>query len=165
MGIGLLLRAVPLWAWALVAALAWGGLQHRRASVAGSELLRVQGEIATAREQAMHGALVETSRRLSAQQEVADAAQTAARRARADAVSAGAAAGKLRTHAASLAASAGACDPAATVDGAAAGGAGVVLADMLGRVTAHAGELASEADKRGAAGAECAGRYGALKAP
>lgn len=160
-----LLRLIPLWAWALAAALAWGAWQHRRASVAGAELLRVQSEIATAREQAMRGALVETARRLAAQQEVADAAQTAARRARADAVNAGAAAGRLRAHAASLAASAGACDTPAAGDGAATGGAAVVLSDMLGRVTAHAGELAAEADKRGAAGAECVGRYRALTPP
>jgi hypothetical protein len=85
-----LLRAVPLWAWALVAALLWGGWQYRRAESAGAELLRIQAETATLREGAMHQALIETTRRLKAQQEAADAAETAASAARADATAAAA---------------------------------------------------------------------------
>ena len=160
-----LLRAVPLWAWALTAALLWGGWQYRRAERAGAELLRHQHEVATLRESAMHSALVETSRRLAAQQEAADAAELQARRARADSAAAAGAADRLREHAARLAASAAACDPAAAAVGPAASAPGSVLADMLGRLEAHGRELAAEADRRGIAGSECAQRYDALTLP
>jgi Protein of unknown function (DUF2514) len=158
-----LLRVVPLWAWALLAALAWGGWQHHRATQAGAELARVQAETATLREQAMHGALIETTRRLSAQQRAADDAEIQTRRARADADAADAAAGRLRAHAARLAASAGACDTSAPGHGPAASAPGLVLADMLGRLERRGRELAAEADRRGIAGRECAARYDALK--
>lgn len=157
-----LLRAVPLSAWAIAAALAWGGWQHHRATAAGAELARVQQQTADLRERAMHGALIETTRRLTAQQEAANAAETLARRARADAAAAGAAAGQLRSYAAGLAARAGACDsPAATVSPAASA-PGVVLADLLGRAADRAVDLAAEADRRGIAGGECAQHYDAL---
>ena len=157
-----LLRIVPVWVWALAAALAWGGWQYTRAERAGAQLLAHQAQTATLREQAMHSALIETTRRLSAQQRAADAAETQSRRARADAAGAAGAADRLRAHAAQLAASAAACNPAPAVDGAAAAGPGLVLADMLGRMEARGRELAAEADRRGIAGSECAGRYDAL---
>lgn len=157
-----LLRAVPLSAWAIVAALAWGGWQRHQALDAAAELATLQRQTAELREQAMHGALVETTRRLSAQQEAADAAEILARRARADADAAGAAGQRLRAHAAQLAASAAACDPAAAAVGPAASAPGVVLADMLGRLEARGREHAAEADRRGIAGGECAARYDAL---
>ena len=158
----MLLRVVPMWAWALMAALAWGGWQFHRAERAGATLLRLQHDTAMLREQAMHGALIETTRRLSAQQEAANAAQTKTIAARAAAASAAGVADRLRSHAAALAASAAACNPAAATVGAAASAPGSVLADMLGRVEARGRELAAEADRRGIAGSECEQRYEAL---
>lgn len=159
------LRFVPMWAYVVIAALAFGAFQHRRAERAGAELLRHQHETATLRESAMHQALIETTRRLSAQQEAADAAERQARRARADSAAAAGAADRLRDHAARLAASAAACDPAAAAIGPAASAPAVVLADMLGFLEARGRELAAEADRRGIAGSECASRYDALTAP
>lgn len=157
-----LLRVIPIWAYALAAALAWGGWQKHRANEAGAQLARHITETAQLREQAMHAALIETTRRLSAQQEAADHAQASTRRAQADATAAAGAAGRLRTYAASLAASAGACNPAPAGVSAAASAPGVVLADLLGRLEASGRSLAEEADRRGIAGAECVGRYEAL---
>lgn len=156
------LRVVPLWAWALLAALLWGGWQYRRAETSGAELLRVQADTATLREGAMHRALVETTRRLTAQQEAADAAETAASAARADAIAAAGVADRLRRHAARLAASAGACNPSSAAVSPAASAPAVVLADMLGRLEARGRELAAESDRRGIAGTECQRRYQAL---
>lgn len=157
-----LLRAVPLWVWALAAALLWGGWQHRRAEQAGAERLRLHSEAAKLREEALRGALVETTRRLAAQQEVANAAQRQAKQAAADAASASAAAGRLRAYADKLAARAAACDPAAAGVGQAASAPAVVLADMLSRLEEAGRQLAAESDRRRAAGEECVGRYDAL---
>lgn len=117
---------------------------------------------ASARENAMHTALVETARRLTAQQEAARRAQQTAQRARADALAANAVAGQLRSYAADLAARADGCDSAATTGGPAGPGAGSVLADMLSRLESRGREIAAEADRRGAAGSECEQRYDAL---
>lgn len=157
-----LLRLVPIWAYALVAALAWGAIQHHRATEAGADLARHITETAQIREQAMHAALIETTRRLTAQQEAADHAQESTRRASAAAAAAADTAGRLRAHAARLAASAAACNPAAATIGAATGAPGDLLADMLGRLEESGRSLAAEADRRGIAGAECAARYEAL---
>lgn len=156
-----MLRAVAI---ALVLALAAAGVQTWRLLHLQAAVATERQHIATAREQAMHAALIETTRRLAAHQEAADAAQTRARRARADAASAGAAADRLRQHVATLAAGACASDPAAAAVGAAASAPGLVLADLLGRLEARGRDLAAEADRRGIAGDECAGRYDALNA-
>lgn len=132
------------------------GWRHGQAEAQQRELQ------ATAREEAMHQALVETARRLTAQQEAARHAETIARRARADAVAADAVAGQLREYAADLAARADACSAAPATVGAAASAPGSVLAELLGRVESRGRELAAEADRRGVAGFECEQRYDAL---
>lgn len=122
-------------------------------------------QLASAREGAMHGALIETTRRLQAQQEAAHAAAIQARQARDTAAAADAVAGRLREHAASLAARASACNSAAAPIGPPASAPGDLLADMLRRLEASGRELAAEADRRGVAGGECAERYRALTPP
>ena len=98
--------------------------------------------IATAREEALHAALVDQAN--AARQALAKA--DAARR---DARAAGAAADGLRKRAADLAAR---CS-AESND--AAGGAGDLLADMLSRMEAHGRELAEYADAARIAGQQC----------
>ena len=122
-----------------------------------------QALVATAREEAMHGALIMTTLRLSAQQEAANAAEKKARLARSDAAAAGVAADGLREYAARLAADADACHSSAPAVGAAASSPGALLADMQRRLEAGGRELAAEADRRGTAGGECEQRYDALK--
>lgn len=114
-------------------------------------------QVASVREEAMHAALIETTRRLTAQQEAADAATRQARRARVDAAAAADAAGRLRAQAIELAASAARCDSAPAGDGAADR-----LARVLGESVERYREVAAAADRAIIAGSECAGRYEAL---
>lgn len=152
-----LLRLVPIWAYTLAAALAWGGWQHHRARVAGVELAQHITQTANLREQAMHAALIETTRRLMAQQEAADAAALQTRQARTAAAAAGSAADKLRAHAARLAASAAACNPTA-----AASSPADRLAHILGESVDRYREVAAAADRAVIAGQLCERSYGAL---
>lgn len=157
-----LLRVVPVWALALTAALAWGAWQRHSAIQATQALAEVQLQTATLREQAMHAALIETTRRLSAQQEVTHAAQARARQALQDRAAAASAADSLRQRADQLAARAGACDTAAADGGEAARAAGMVLADMLGRVEEAGRSAAAGLDAATTAGIACERSYEAL---
>lgn len=123
---------------------------------------RQQAHVATLREEAMHQALIETTRRLQAQTEATDAAAQRARRARADAAAADAAAGSLREHVARLAARAAGDDPAAAGGGQAASDAARMLAELQRRADERAGILARIADERGTAGELCERAYDAL---
>lgn len=157
-------RIVPPWAWLGLAVLAWGGCQRHNATRAESKLQQAQQRAAEERarthelrEQAMHGALVETTRRLKDQQEAATHAQRLHEAARA-AAAAGADAERLFGDAAAgLAARACAGDPAAS---------GVSPADQLANAlrasTAQYRALALTADDAIARGIECERRYDAL---
>lgn len=126
---------------------------------------RQAAHVATLREGAMHQALIETTRRLTAQTEATDAAATRARRARADAAAADAAADSLREHVARLAARAAGDDPAAAGGGQAAADAARMLAELQRRADERAGILARIADERGTAGELCERAYDALMRP
>ena len=145
-------RAVPVWVWFLLAALAWGGWQRHRATAAITELAEV-------REAAMRAALVETTRRINAQVEVISEANNAKAKAQASAATATAASGRLRQRADAIAS---ACSPSAAAAGPAASSPGAVLADMLGRLDQAGRELAAIADERGIAGQACERAYRAL---
>lgn len=158
-----LLRAVPLWAWAVAAALAWGGIQHYRAKSAG-ETLRLQQAAAAAEEaQALRKAITETERRVAAQQEAASAARAELDRAQRDAAAARAAAGRVRVAAAAYAASAASPDPASPGRCEAAQAAAGMLAQLLGRAVERAAVLADHADRATASGKACEAAYDALR--
>jgi len=150
----LMLRAVPAWAYATALALAWGGFQHHRATAAVNELAAV-------RESAYRAALIETTRRLAAQQEVTHAADLALAQARADADGAALAADRLRGAARRAAGRACAAAPAGP--GAPASAPAVVLADVLIRADGRAGELAAAVDAARIAGTACERAYEALR--
>lgn len=143
---------------ALVAAgLAFAGGWKVRDWSADRQAAETAAHIATERETAMHAALVETSRRLTAQQEAAHAAQQRTRQARADADAAASAADSLREHAQQLAARAGACDSAVAGTGPADR-----LADVLAQSVERYRAVAEAADRAVVAGQACEQSYSAL---
>lgn len=109
-------------------------------------------------------AKAEELRRMTAINEVSQSAQTEIDRARADADAARAAADGLRNQAKRLAATASkACgNPGTAATGKAAGSAGLVLADVLGRTDDAAGELAAALDRSRIAGMACEKAYDSL---
>lgn len=164
LGLGSVMRAVPAWAWALALALLYGGWQHHRAARAGAELLAERAQVADLRERAIHDALVETTRRVTAQREIVRDATLSTTQARSAEARAVAAADRLRRRAAALAASHSSCDTAVASPGAAASSPADLLADVRGRLVEAARQLAVEATRRGIAGSACERSYDALRA-
>jgi len=156
---------------ALYGAHAWD--RHRAAAAARADgaaevTARWQAErveaqrAAIAAEQAARG---EEQRRVAAAGEIANAAQRQIDQAHADAVRARTESRGLRDAAARAAAACsggGAEGAAAAESGASASGAGVVLADVLGRADDTAGELAAAFDAARAAGLACQRIYDAV---
>jgi cytoskeletal protein RodZ len=155
------LRAVPVWVWVVGAALAWGGWQRHRATSAAETLRQAQQQAAAVEAEALRTSITETERRLSAHQEIASAATVTAQANARAAASARAAADRLRRDAAA-AASAAASSPAVAGDCTAANDAARVFAELLGRATDRAVELAAVADEARTAGAACERAYDSL---
>jgi hypothetical protein len=160
-----ILRVIPIWAWALAAALGWGAWQSHRATAAAAETADVHAETARLRERATAASLTETTRRIGAQAEVTRDATAKAARARADRAAAVRAADRVSARAGELAARAAACDSTVAGEREAAADAARVLADLLRRADERAGVLAAVADERGIAGATCERAYQALTSP
>lgn len=106
----------------------------------------------------------EELRRQAAINEVSQNAQTEIDRARADAAAAHAAADSLRDQAQRLAAAAGksSCNTRPATAGKAASSAGLVLADVLGRVEEAGRAMAEAADRSRIAGLACERAHDAL---
>ncbi|MGC4075460.1 MAG: DUF2514 family protein [Rubrivivax sp.] len=113
--------------------------------------------------EAEQAARFEESRRTAAHREIADEAQRMAARGRADSAAADDAARRVRDRAEQLAAACpSAGDPTPAAGSAPAAGPGLVLADMLRRADARAGELARYADEARIAGLACERAYDSL---
>lgn len=173
-----LLSLIPARTWLMLGAFfilsAALGSQTLRLEAAASqtEALRAQLQAEHSRQlAAINQAAAERAAMAAARgktmQEARDAEQIARQAAQADARAARATADGLRQRVAELASAAGggACpgDPRATERGAAAAGAGDLLAELLGRLDQAAGELAEYADQARVSGQLCERSYEALK--
>jgi hypothetical protein len=154
-----IIARVPVLAWVLAAALAWGGWQRHEYRAATEELLRQQQAEASAKAAALQAQIDTHARQERALQETAHDADISTQRARADAAAAADAARRLRARLANIAAD---HPPAAAGASAPAGPDAAVLADVLSRCDARAGELAEAADAARIAGAACERAYGEL---
>lgn len=154
-------RSVSPMIWVLVLALAWGGFQHHRAKAEAEALFRVKQEQLLREADAAKKAAEESARRLQAQQEVINVANAQVAAATADSAAAGALHVRLLA-AAKRASQRPSCDAAPAGPGAPASAPAVVLADVLGRIDARAGELAAYADAARIAGLACERAYESL---
>lgn len=150
---GGLLKAIPAWAFAIAACLAWGSWQHHRATAAGARALAVQRELDGTRATAAQAKVDAMARQLETQKETVHVAQLEAARNSADAAAAGDALRRLRQRAATAGRSGAASTPATGSE--AAGTPGPVCADLLIRAGEAAGQLAAYADRARTAGEAC----------
>lgn len=161
--IGLLGR-VPLLAWPLAAALAWGGLEHLRVGHLQGRLDKQTAQEAAktaayslAAAEAASSALAETDRRLQAQQGAIHAAEIQTAQARADAVAADRARGGLQQRFATVAARCGGAraDPGIAGASAPTQTTGDLLTDVQRRIDEAAGIIAAWADEAYPRGLAC----------
>jgi ATPase subunit of ABC transporter with duplicated ATPase domains len=152
-----ILRAIPWWAYAIAACLAWGGYQRWRANHAAAEFQQAQAQAAHEREQALAATIAETSRRLAAQAEATKVADAKMVKAKGDAAAAADAAARLRSRLSVLTADA-ATGHTAIAGSSAPGGTAELLATCADRYR----DMAASADRAIIAGHACEQSYNAL---
>ena len=156
---------VPIWGWALAAALAWGGWHRHKAVTEHHAFEQAKTETAAAQDADVLAKQIESNRQLKAIQEAADAANIQSTRDRAAAASAADAAGRLRQRVAALQAAAKPADPDIARRCDAATEAIDVLADVQRRVAEAAGLYAAQADANRTGWEACAGSFKGLMPP
>ena len=149
---GALAFSLPLVAAVVAGALGAGAGWWLRDVIADRAEAEAREVIDTEPEAAIHTTLVETARRLEAQEKATRNARSQAAKARADAAAAGAAADGLRDAAQAAASACG--DPATAQRGQADR-----LAHVLAEAAAEAGRLAEAADRAIVAGHACEASY------
>ncbi len=168
------LRLVPGHHWAylaLVAAVGTAGVvfvHHERAigaATAQAQLEHERAAVAAAGASAAAAAATESQRREARMLEIVNATQQLAVRVASDSAALARERGDLQLQLADYRARAIAVDPAAPNSCAAARAAVDLLADLFGRASDRAAQLARVADDRGVAGQACERAYDALTPP
>lgn len=172
-----MLRAVPAWAWVILALLAALGVQHMRLSSAHAATAKAQAATETARrqfadyreaqERQTRQALEKLSRDAAhtakKRQEAADAEHLARQAAEADAARLRSSAGQLQRYATDLAASLGdRARDSATAGSCPAAERASVFADVVGALDDFAQQAVQAADAARRAGQLCERSYDAL---
>lgn len=152
-----LLRRVPIWAWVLLALLAWGGFQRHQAKAVAAKFAAAQQQAAKEREAELARSLAVAAQRLNDQQENIRHANQATEHARADTASSAGAAERLRQRLAAEQARARAADSAA-----AAASAADRIAEAFGSCVAEYRSVAAIADAAIIAGQLCERDYDSL---
>lgn len=161
--IGALLGRVPVWAWALAAALAWGAWHRHQARTERAEFEQAKAAAALERATSEAKAATETARRLRVQQEATDAANLKTAELERSSAAAADAAQRLRARLAAAQAASCAGDPAAAAGGSAAGATADLSADVHRRLDEAASGIARFAEQAAIAGEACQRAYGALR--
>lgn len=160
-----LFSIVPIWAWAIAAAVGWGAWQKHQAAEAADSLRLKEAAAATQREQGLRDSFNQTERRLNAQNKVVQNATIKIARANAAAASAAGAGERLRARLAVVNASQCAPGAAAAVSGQAASSPADLREYVQRRLDDAADQLARHADDARAAGQACEQAYDALSEP
>ena len=164
LGLGALLRAVPIWGYVLAAALLWGGVHRYKARAAVRALETAVAESAAAHNRQLKADAEETSRRLSTQAENARNAEKTASLARRAESDARADLDRLRRQAAAdrAAADARTRDTAAEQLCAPTRAERDVYAGLFFSAAETAGAMAAEAERYRTSGQLCVDDYDAL---
>lgn len=152
------LKAIPWWAYAIAACLAWGGWQRHRANSAAKIYQQAQIEAAKRTEAALAENIRETARRLAEQLKATQDAEAKTIKARSDAAAAAGAAERLRQQLDAIRASSAPASDTTTSDA----GTTDRLAEVLGQCTDRYREVAAAADRAVIAGLACEASYNAL---
>lgn len=157
-----IVRGIPIWAWALVACLAWGGYQRHNARAQERAKNAIIQQVAAEEAAALRASIAESERRAQAHQEIASAAQAKIADLERSHAAVRAVSTRVRTAAVAVAASAAASNSAPAGGCQASDAAAGMLAELLGRAADRAALLANLADRSRAAGQACEAAYNAL---
>lgn len=155
-----LLKSIPIWVWVVAAALAWGGWQRHSATATAEEFAKAKATAAAEREHALSESIKETERRLVAQKEITQNADTQLAKAKASASAASSAVTDLMRKLATIKAVAESLNTPTFESSQTS-----LLTDLLGSCVSEYRHVAQVADESIIAGQACEQSYTSLGKP